>query len=77
LPGGGNLATFIDSFRRNADGSWTCVASVTLVSRAGPIRFTEGATFPTGMMFMGIRVSRLLDEMAKYSPPAGQPGDDE
>jgi hypothetical protein len=50
---------------------------VTLVSRLGPIRFTEGATFPSGMMFMGIRVSKLLDEMAKYSPPASRPGDDE
>lgn len=71
------MATFIDSFRRNADGSWTCVASVTLASRLGPIRFTEGATFPSGMMFMGIRVSKLLDEMAKYSPPTSHSGDDE
>lgn len=53
------------------------MASVTLVSRLGPIRFTEGATFPCGMMFMGIRVSKLLEEMAKYSPPASHPGDDE
>lgn len=53
------------------------MASVTLVSRLGPIRFTEGATFPSGMMFMGIRVSKLLEEMAKYSPPASHPGDDE
>jgi hypothetical protein len=74
--GGGVLATFIDSFRRNADGSWTCVASVTLVSRGGPIRFTEGATFPSGTMFMGIRVTKLLDEMAKYSPPVSQSSDD-
>jgi hypothetical protein len=75
--GGGVLATFIDSFRRNADGSWTCVASVTFLSRGGPIRFTEGATFPSGMMFMGIRVSKLLDEMAKYSPPTSNPSEDE
>jgi hypothetical protein len=71
------LATFIDSFRKNADGSWTCVASVTLISRGGPIRFTEGATFPSGMMFMGIRVSKLLDEMAKYSPPTSHPSDEQ
>jgi hypothetical protein len=69
--------TFIDSFRRNADGSWTCVASVTLASRGGPIRFTEGATFSTGMMFMGIRVAKLLDEMAKYYPPASHSSDDD
>jgi hypothetical protein len=50
---------------------------VTLVNRGGPIRFTEGATFPTGMMFMGIRVARFLDEMAKYSPPASRPSDDD
>jgi hypothetical protein len=71
------LTNFIDSFRRNADGSWTCVASVTLVSRGGPIRFTEGATFASGMMFMGIRVSKLLDEMAKYSPPTSHPSDEQ
>jgi hypothetical protein len=50
---------------------------VTLVSRDGPIRFTEGATFPSGMMFMGIRVTKLLDEMAKYSPPPSQSSDDD
>jgi hypothetical protein len=50
---------------------------VTLASRGGPIRFTEGATFSTGMMFMGIRVAKLLDEMAKYSPPANHSSDDD
>jgi hypothetical protein len=50
---------------------------VTLVARDGPIRFTQGATFPTGTMFMGIRVSKLLDEMAKYSPPPSGPGEEQ
>jgi hypothetical protein len=50
---------------------------VTLASRGGPIRFTEGATFSTGMMFMGIRIAKLLDEMAKYSPPANHASDDD
>jgi hypothetical protein len=47
------------------------------MSRAGQIRFTEGATFSSGMMFMGIRVARFLDEMAKYSPPASRPSTDD
>jgi hypothetical protein len=50
---------------------------VTLASRGGPIRFTEGATFSTGIMFMGIRVAKLLDEMAKYSPPVSHSSDDD
>jgi hypothetical protein len=29
------------------------------------------------MMFMGIRVSKLLDEMAKYSPPTSHPSDEQ
>jgi hypothetical protein len=63
------MVHFMDAFRRNADGSWTCIAPVTLSNPSGPVRFTEGATFPQGMIFMGIKVATLLDELAKYPRP--------
>lgn len=62
----------LQAFRRQADGSWTCIASVTLELPSGPIRFTPGANFPPGALFMGIKAAKLLDELAKY-PPA-EPG---
>jgi hypothetical protein len=42
------------------------VAAATLNQPGGPVRFTQGAHFPPGSMFMGIKVARLLDELAKY-----------
>ena len=65
------MTAFIDSFRRNADGSWTCVVATTLHQPSGRIQFTEGATFRPGSMFMGIKVTSLLDELAKYPRPGG------
>ena len=60
------MRDLLQAFRRNADGSWTCVATATLNQPGGPVRFTQGAHFPPGSMFMGIKVARLLDELAKY-----------
>ncbi len=60
---------FMHAFRRNADGSWTCVEPITLVQPSGPVQFTQGATFRPESMFMGIKVAKFLDELAKYPPP--------
>jgi hypothetical protein len=60
---------FMQAFRRNADGSWTCVEPITLVRSSGPVHFSQGATFRPESMFMGIRVAKYLDELAKYPSP--------
>jgi len=65
------MSDLMQAFRRNADGSWTCVAATTLNQPSGPVRFTEGATFRPGTMFMGIKVANFLDELVKYPRAAG------
>ncbi len=62
---------FLGSFRRNADGSWTCLEPVTLNRPAGRIQFTPDSTFPPGKLFMGVDVARLLDDEAARG---NQPG---
>jgi hypothetical protein len=49
------------AFRRNADGSWTCVAPATLDGPNGRIQVTPGTTFARGEIFMGVDIAALLD----------------
>ena len=58
------MGAFIGSFRRNADGSWTCVAPVTLIHPRGRIQVTEGTCFQPGTIFMGVDVAAWLDAQA-------------
>ena len=58
------MGAFIRSFRRNADGSWTCVAPATLIHPGGRIQVTEGTCFQPGTIFMGVDVAAWLDAQA-------------
>lgn len=58
------MKDFLKAFRRNADGSWTCIEPYTLYRPSGRIQFAPGATFVRGRMFMGVDVAKLLDEEA-------------
>jgi hypothetical protein len=51
------------AFQRNADGSWTCVAPVTLDGPNGRIQITPGSTFARGMIFMGVDIAALLERL--------------
>ena len=56
------------AFRRNADGSWTCVEAATFDGPNGRIQVALGSTYRRGMMFMGIELAKWLDEqLAKDS----------
>jgi hypothetical protein len=58
------------AFRHNADGSWSCVAPVTLEHPKGRIQVTPGSIFTRGGRFMGIDVAEWLDQaIASYAPP--------
>jgi hypothetical protein len=50
-----------EAFRHNPDGSWSCVAPVTLDHPRGRIQITPGSTFFRGRDFMGIDVAEWLD----------------
>lgn len=52
-----------DAFRREADGSWTCVEDVTYEHAAGRIQFTAGAVFGPEQVFMGMKVAKWLDSL--------------
>jgi len=51
-------------FKRNHDGSWTCVAESTIQRRSGRIQVMPGSTFPPGVKFMGVDLADLLDTLA-------------
>ncbi len=51
-------------FKRNHDGSWTCVAESTIQRRGGRIQVMPGSTFPPGVKFMGVDLADLLDTLA-------------
>jgi diguanylate cyclase (GGDEF)-like protein len=51
-------------FKRNHDGSWTCVAESTIQRHSGRIQVMPGSTFPPGVKFMGVDLADLLDTLA-------------
>jgi hypothetical protein len=51
-----------ECFRRNADGSWTCIAGTTFLGPNGRVQVPQGARFYPGRSFMGFDVARWLDE---------------
>lgn len=58
------MENFIDAFRRNADGSWTCLRSVTLNGPGGRMQVAAGARFERGSTFMGVDLAGFLDAQA-------------
>lgn len=53
---------FIRHFRKNPDGSWTCLSHATLNCPKGRIQVTEGSRFYSGTKFMGFDLAKWLDE---------------
>jgi hypothetical protein len=59
------METFSKAFKRNADGSWTCLAAATLEGPSGRIQVTPGITFVPGMKFMNVDLANWLDRYAQ------------
>jgi hypothetical protein len=55
------MEKFVQAFRRNADGSWTCTAPATLEGPTGRIQVTPGSTFFPGTRFMNVDLAILLE----------------
>jgi hypothetical protein len=73
------MENFSKAFKRNADGSWTCLTAATLDGPGGRIQVTPGITFIPGMTFMNADLTKWLDEYAQagvapagYRTPAGK-----
>ena len=50
-----------EAFRRQTDGSWACVAPVTIHHPKGRVQVTPGTVFTRGTAFMGVDVAEWLD----------------
>ena len=53
---------YFNSFRRDANGVWTCLDAVTVDHPNGRIQVTPGSCFSRGTEFMGIDLAAWLDE---------------
>jgi hypothetical protein len=61
------------AFCRNPDGSWSCIAAITLDHPKGRIQVAPGTTFTKGTNFMGADVVDWLNKIAAlYGPRLGQ-----
>lgn len=54
----------IGTFRRNRDGSWTCVAPVSFEGPIGRIRLSPGSSFAKGALFKGVDIAAFLSVQA-------------
>jgi hypothetical protein len=64
------MENFIDAFKRNADGSWSCIRDVTLNGPSGRIQVLAGTTFHRGKIFMGVDLASFLETQSGSSAPA-------
>ncbi len=51
-----------EAFRKNPDGSWTCIKPVTISGPNGTVKLGAGMTFSPGVAFMGVDLAKLLEE---------------
>ena len=50
-----------NAFRRNPDGSWTCLRPVTIKGPHGEVSIGPGASFQPGTQMMGLDVGAWLN----------------
>ncbi len=54
-----------DAFRKNPDGSWTCIKPVILLALQNPqgqLPIRPGFTFKKGVKFMSMDIAKILDK---------------
>jgi hypothetical protein len=56
------MHSLAETFRRNADGSWTCIRHATFDGPAGRMQVSPGTTFAPGTLFMNVDLALWLDE---------------
>ena len=69
------MKDFWEAFRREQDGSWTCIAPATLSGPAGRRnQVAPGSRFGRGTGFMGVDLAEWLEANASGENRAGFPG---
>ena len=56
------MKNVLKAFRRDLDGSWTCIAPADFDGPNGRIQVAPGARFTRGTVFMGVELVSWLDE---------------
>lgn len=56
------MRRFVRSFVRESSGVWVCVKSAEVQLPQGRIQVTPGTRFTRGSMFMGVEITKLLEE---------------
>ena len=56
------MQEFIDHFKRDADGGWTCISETEFRAPNGRLQVAVGSRFTRGTHFMGVDVAEWLDE---------------
>jgi hypothetical protein len=58
------MRKFLDAFKRDPDGSWTCVAAAAVQLAEGRIEVTPGTRFAPGTQILGVEPATLLEREA-------------
>lgn len=66
-----NEQELLRSFRKNPDGSWSCVKPVSIEGPGGSVGLGPGASFTRGAAFMGLNLAAMLDEAEARRGGAG------
>ena len=60
----------LSSFRREANGDWTCIKPVLIDGTVRNVAFVPGVTVSRVDLYMGVDIARDLDEAAARQTPA-------
>ena len=63
------MGEVLKAFRREANGTWVCVAPTTFDGPNGRIQVTPGTAFAPGTTFMGADLAKWLDEQLEKLHP--------
>ena len=56
------MKDFIKHFRRDRDGTWSCLSHADVMAVSGRIQVTGGSCFAPGTIFMGVDIVQLLEQ---------------
>jgi hypothetical protein len=51
-------------FRKNSDGSWTCISTTVLHGQLVRVKIEPGMTFLPDSLFIGLDIAKMLDAEA-------------
>lgn len=57
------MIDFLKGFRRNDDGSWTCLVPVSYSGNDGHVQVMPGTTFTPGTSFLGVDLVGWLETL--------------